>query len=88
MLLLFKTPLRKLVILGLDRLKRGRGPVVVTTVGGTMLVLLVSSISSVVTIQQREIEPGTSNPTDQILFFRSLLDASLMGMILIFSSSF
>ncbi|KAJ8421130.1 hypothetical protein Cgig2_030531 [Carnegiea gigantea] len=80
MLLLFRTPLRKLVILGLDRLKRGRGPVVVTTVGGTILILLVSSISSVVTIQHREIDPGTINPTDQVLFFRNLLDASLMGM--------
>lgn len=82
MLLLFRTPLRKLVILGLDRLKRGRGPVVVTTVGGTILILLVSSISSVVTIQHREIDPGTINPTDQVLFFRNLLDASLMGFIL------
>ncbi|XP_021776486.1 B-cell receptor-associated protein 31-like [Chenopodium quinoa] len=82
LLLLFRTPLRKLVIMGLDRMKRGRGPVVITTVGGTILVLLVTSISSILTFQQREIEPGTINPTDQVLFTRSLLDTSLMGFIL------
>lgn len=54
----------------------------VTTVGGTILVLLVSSVSSIVDIQQREVEPGSINPTDQVLLFRSLLDASLMGFIL------
>lgn len=63
-------------------MKRGRGPIVITTVGGTILVLLVTTISTIVNIQQRDIEPGTINPTDQILFTRSLLDASLMGFIL------
>ncbi|KNA24722.1 hypothetical protein SOVF_013110 [Spinacia oleracea] len=82
LLLLFRTPLRKLVIMGLDRMKRGRGPVVITTVGGTILVLLVSSVSNILTFQQREIEPGTINPTDQVLFTRNLLDTSLMGFIL------
>ncbi|XP_074276201.1 uncharacterized protein LOC141599954 [Silene latifolia] len=82
LLLLFRTPLRKLVIMGLDRMKRGRGPVIVTTVAGTILVLLVSTVSNVINIRQREEEPGSINPTDQILFVRSLLDASLMGFIL------
>lgn len=84
LLLLFKTPLRKLVIIGLDRMKRGRGPVVITTVGGTILVLLVTSVANIINIQQGESEPGsgTLNPTDQILFTRSLLDTSLMGFIL------
>ncbi|XP_057526358.1 uncharacterized protein LOC130805589 isoform X2 [Amaranthus tricolor] len=68
--------------MGLDRMKRGRGPVVITTVGGTVLVLLASTVSNIISIQQREIEPGTINPTDQILFTRALLDASLMGFIL------
>ncbi|KAH9607296.1 hypothetical protein KSS87_013346 [Heliosperma pusillum] len=79
LLLLFRTPLRKLVIMGLDRMKRGRGPVIVTTVGGTILVLLISTVSNVINVRQREEEPGSINPTDQILFVRSLLDASLMG---------
>ncbi|KAL9244385.1 hypothetical protein vseg_018165 [Gypsophila vaccaria] len=83
LLLLFRTPLRKLVIMGLDRMKRGRGPVIVTTVAATLSVLLVTTLSNVVNFSQCEDEPGVSiNPTDQILFVRSLLDASLMGFIL------
>ncbi|KAJ9673862.1 hypothetical protein PVL29_023424 [Vitis rotundifolia] len=34
-MILFKTPLRKLVIMALDRVKRGRGPIVAQTVAGT-----------------------------------------------------
>ncbi|CAJ1962525.1 unnamed protein product [Sphenostylis stenocarpa] len=82
-LLLFKTPLRKLVIMGLDRLKRGRGPLIVKTVAGTILVVLLSSVYSMVKIQKREIEEGGSvNPTDQVLMARHLLEATLMGAIL------
>ncbi|KAK9677903.1 hypothetical protein RND81_11G175000 [Saponaria officinalis] len=82
LLLLFRTPLRKVVIMGMDRMKRGRGPVIVTTVAGTLFVLLLSSISNILNFTQREDESGSVNPTDQILFVRSLLDASLMGFIL------
>ncbi|KAK7332342.1 hypothetical protein VNO80_29093 [Phaseolus coccineus] len=82
-LLLFKTPLRKLVIMGLDRLKRGRGPLMVKTVAGTILVVLLSSLYSMVKIQKREIEDGGSiNPTDQVLMAKHLLEATLMGGVL------
>ncbi|XP_038995717.1 uncharacterized protein LOC120120026 [Hibiscus syriacus] len=47
MVLSFKTPFRKLVIMGLDRLKQGRGPVVVKTVAGTVFVVMMSSLYSV-----------------------------------------
>lgn len=77
--LLFKTPLRKLVILTLDRVKRGRGPVVVKTVGGTVFVVLASSVYSMVEIQSRTIEGGMVNPTDQVLMSKHMLEASLMG---------
>ncbi|KAH7576729.1 hypothetical protein ACOSP7_002706 [Xanthoceras sorbifolium] len=83
--LLFKTPLRKLVILSLDRVKRGRGPIVVKTVGATMLVVLMSSVYSMVNIQQRTIESGALNPTDQILMSKHMLEASLMGFVLFLS---
>ncbi|XP_074579852.1 uncharacterized protein LOC141836294 [Curcuma longa] len=76
--LLFKTPLRKLVILALDRLKRGRGPVMVKTVAGTVLVVLSSSLYSIVKIRSRSDELGLT-PTDQVLTSRHLLEASLMG---------
>uniref|UniRef100_A0A2P2J3K4 Endoplasmic reticulum transmembrane protein n=1 Tax=Rhizophora mucronata TaxID=61149 RepID=A0A2P2J3K4_RHIMU len=80
--LLFKTPLRKLVIAALDRLKRGRGPVMVKTVAGTVFVVLMSSVYSMVKIQNRTIEAGVPNPTDQVLMSRHMLEASLMGFLL------
>lgn len=79
MILLFKTPLRKLVIMALDRVKRGRGPVMVQTVAGTVFVVLMSSIYSMMKIQNRDLEPGMINPTDQVLMARHMLEASLMG---------
>ncbi|KAL9269374.1 hypothetical protein AKJ16_DCAP23503, partial [Drosera capensis] len=82
LLLLFKSPLRKLVILGLDRLKRGRGPVVVKTIAATVLVVFVSTVYGIVDVMNREVEPGMINPTDQVLLARNMLDASLMGFIL------
>ncbi|VFQ81721.1 unnamed protein product [Cuscuta campestris] len=80
----FKTPLRKLVILGLDRLKRGRGPIVVKTIAGTITVVMLSSVYNVVSIRNRWIEDegGDITPTDQILLAQHLLEASLMGFSL------
>ncbi|KAL2926984.1 B-cell receptor-associated protein 31 [Bienertia sinuspersici] len=84
MLLLFKSPLRKLVIAALDKIKRGRGPIVIKTVSGTISVVLFSTIYSTFKIQRRSIgeEGDTLNPTDQVLFSKHLLEASLMGFIL------
>ncbi|TXG46962.1 hypothetical protein EZV62_026256 [Acer yangbiense] len=82
MVLLFKTPLRKLVIMGIDRVKGGRGPVVVKTVAGTMSVVLGSSVYSVLNIQKRWIDEGLVNPTDQVLMAKHLLEATLMGALL------
>ncbi|GAB2274905.1 hypothetical protein Dimus_009675 [Dionaea muscipula] len=82
LLLLFKTPLRKLLIVGLDHLKRGRGPVVVKTVAGTVFVVFTSTVYGIVDITSREVDPAAINPTDQVLMARNLLDASLMGFML------
>lgn len=79
MILLFKTPLRKIVIATLDRVKRGRGPVMVKTVAGTVFVVLLSSLYSIIEIQNRAIEAGSPNPTDQVLMSSHMLEASLMG---------
>lgn len=82
-LLLFKTPLRKLVIMGLDRLKRGRGPLMVKSVAGTLFLVLLSSVYSMFKIQKREIQEGAAvNPTDQVLMANHLLQATLMGAAL------
>lgn len=82
LLLLFKTPLRKLAILGLDRVKRGHGPVVVKTVAGTACVVLGSGVYSMVKIRRRGIEDGAANPTDQVLMAKHLLECTLMGATL------
>ncbi|KAK9151693.1 hypothetical protein Syun_010002 [Stephania yunnanensis] len=83
LLFLFKTPLRKLVIMGVDKVKRGRGPVVAKTVAGTVFIVLLSSVYSMAKIQNRSIEAGgVVNPTDQVIMARHLLEASLMGFSL------
>ncbi|KAL9441641.1 hypothetical protein AB3S75_020190 [Citrus x aurantiifolia] len=50
--LLFGSPLRKLLILGLDKLKQGRGPLVAKSVGATVLVVLSSAVYNVVEIHK------------------------------------
>ncbi|KAL9322583.1 hypothetical protein ACSQ67_010636 [Phaseolus vulgaris] len=85
---LFKTPARKLVILTLDRLKRGRGPVVVKTVAATLLVVLASSLYSIAKIQRRSLDASVVNPTDQVLVSKHTLEASLMGNLLSFICNF
>ncbi|KAF5202409.1 B-cell receptor-associated protein 31-like [Thalictrum thalictroides] len=68
--------------MGLDRVKRGRGPIVVKTIGGTVFMVLTSSIYSMMKIQKRSLDAsaGVLNPTDQILMSKHLLEASLMGI--------
>ncbi|KAG8075746.1 hypothetical protein GUJ93_ZPchr0006g42008 [Zizania palustris] len=84
--LLFKTPLRRLAVLALDGLKRGRGPVMVRTVAATVLVVLASSVHSMTKIRGRaagELDgAGVLTPTDQVLLARHLLETSLMGYCL------
>ncbi|XP_030514791.2 B-cell receptor-associated protein 31 [Rhodamnia argentea] len=82
LLLLFKTPVRKLAVIGLDRVKRGHGPMVVKTVAGTVCVVLGSGVYSMVKIRRRGIEDGAANPTDQVLMAKHLLESTLMGATL------
>lgn len=82
--LIFKTPLRKLVLMALDKVKRGRGPVMVKTVAMTVFLLLAVNVYSIVNIQNRTIEAGGGiNPTDQVLMAKHMLEASLLGNILL-----
>ncbi|KAM1245833.1 hypothetical protein ACFX15_036341 [Malus domestica] len=77
---LFKTPFRKLVILGLDQIKRGRGPVVVATVAATVFVVLMTNVYGIVKIRASRIDKAAVlSPTDQVLLIKHLLDATLMG---------
>ncbi|CAA7408393.1 unnamed protein product [Spirodela intermedia] len=84
-LLLVRTPLRRFVLLGLDKIKRGRGPVAVRTIAPTVFIVFVSSLYSMEKIHSRARgEEGFVglNPTDQVLWMRHLLEASLMGFSL------
>ncbi|KAK7261118.1 hypothetical protein RIF29_27422 [Crotalaria pallida] len=93
--LVFKTTapiiIRRLVIVTLDRMKRGRGLVVVKTVVGTLAVVLCSSIYSMFKIQRRRrntlLEAGgvVVNSTDQVLMSKHILEASLLGFVLFLS---
>ncbi|KAL6503461.1 hypothetical protein OROGR_025384 [Orobanche gracilis] len=82
LILLFRTPLRKPLLILLDRLKQGRGPVVASTAGGTLFVIMVSLLYNITTIQNRSVESGGVNPTDQVLLANQLLEASLLGFAL------
>lgn len=75
----FKTPLRKLVVMGIDRVKRGRGPVVVKAVAGTVFVAMMSNVYNAMAIHNRWSQDADINPTDQVLLSKHLLEASLMG---------
>jgi B-cell receptor-associated protein 31 len=79
--LLFRTPARRLALLAVDRSKRGRGPIMARTVAATMLIVLGSSAYSIAKIRRREGEFAQLTPTDQVLASRHLLEASLMGML-------
>ncbi|GAB4825176.1 hypothetical protein Ancab_008051 [Ancistrocladus abbreviatus] len=82
LLLVFKTPVRKLVTMTLDRLKRGKGPIVLKTVAGTVLVVFTSTVYNIVDVMNREVEPGAINPTEQVIMSGQILIATLMGFML------
>ncbi|OAY28466.1 uncharacterized protein LOC110602665 [Manihot esculenta] len=80
--LLFRTPMRNLLIIGIDQLKRGRGPLVAKTVAATLLAVFSAILYSVMEIRKREMEAGVLNSTDEVLMAQRLLEASLMGFSL------
>uniref|UniRef100_A0A2N9GBP4 Uncharacterized protein n=1 Tax=Fagus sylvatica TaxID=28930 RepID=A0A2N9GBP4_FAGSY len=75
------TPLRPLVIMGLDRSKQGRGPLVAKSVAGTMVVVFGSAIYSAMEIRKRVKDTGMMNPTDEVLQAHRQLEASLIGKL-------
>ncbi|XP_043705700.1 B-cell receptor-associated protein 31-like [Telopea speciosissima] len=72
-------PLRELVMRNLDQLKMGKGPATVKTIAGTMSVILASSVTSILKIQNKGSKLGTVTPMDQVLWRTHLLEASLIG---------
>uniref|UniRef100_A0A7N2LCQ3 Endoplasmic reticulum transmembrane protein n=1 Tax=Quercus lobata TaxID=97700 RepID=A0A7N2LCQ3_QUELO len=75
-------PLRELAIKNLDPLKTGKGPATAKTIAGTMSVILLSSLMSIVKIHNRGAKLGTMSPMDQVLWRTHLLEASLMAPLL------
>ncbi|KAJ8749295.1 hypothetical protein K2173_018777 [Erythroxylum novogranatense] len=75
-------PLRELVIRSLDQVKMGKGPATVKTIAGTMSVILLSSVTNIVKIQNKGAKLGTMSPMDQVLWRTHLLEASLIGFTL------
>jgi hypothetical protein len=62
-LLLIKIgPLRELVIKSLDQLKMGKGPATMKTIAGTMSMILLSSLRSIVKIQNKGAKLGAMSP--------------------------
>ncbi|KAL8130160.1 hypothetical protein V2J09_019315 [Rumex salicifolius] len=82
LLLVFKTPARKLVILIIDRTKRGHGPIVAKSVACTVSALLVSSLTSALKTWKTSMRDGDIDPTNQVLMAYHILQASLMGFLL------
>lgn len=75
-------PLRELTMRIVDQIKTGMGPATVKTLAITMSVILLSSISNIVSIQNRGLKLGTVTPMDQVLLKTHLLEASLIGYTL------
>ncbi|XP_045806218.1 uncharacterized protein LOC123899189 [Trifolium pratense] len=83
---LFKTPLRNLVIISLNKVKRGQGPVVVKTVAAALVVMLCSALYSMYKIRRLSLEGvAIVDPTDQVLLSNHVLQASLLGFVLFLS---
>ncbi|KAJ6293163.1 hypothetical protein OIU78_025197 [Salix suchowensis] len=60
-------PLRKLVILGMNQLKQGKGPLVAKTVATTLIVVFTSVLHNALQIRKRLLDTGAVNSTDEIL---------------------
>lgn len=73
------SPLRELVMIGLDQVEKRRGTVF--TVACTMVVILISNSYSIARIQNRSAKVGIMTPMDQVHWKTHLLDASILGMV-------
>lgn len=70
-------PLRELVMKGLDQVKMRRGTVL--TIAGTISAIFLSSLYSILKIQNKGSKHGTMTPMDQVLWRTNLLEATFMG---------
>lgn len=73
-------PLRELVMKGLDQVKLRRATVL--TIAGTIFVILLSDLFSILKIQNKGTKHGAMTPMDQVIWRTNLLEATLMGFSL------
>lgn len=81
LILLFRTPLRKLVIMAIDQLKQGKGPLVAKTVATTLIVVFTSVLHNALQIRKRLLDAGAVNSADEVLMVERILEASLLGKL-------
>ncbi|PKI67722.1 hypothetical protein CRG98_011935 [Punica granatum] len=80
--LLSETRMKKLLMLGLGWVKRGRGHLVVRTVAATFTMVFGSALFDVVNYRRRMSETGKRiNPTYEVLITNHLLETSLMAIV-------
>ncbi|XP_011013138.1 PREDICTED: uncharacterized protein LOC105117241 [Populus euphratica] len=82
LILLFRTPVRKLVIMAIDQLKQGKGPLVAKTVATTLIVVFTSVLHNALQIRKRLLDAGAVNSADEVLMVERILEASLLGFSL------
>ncbi|KAL9383573.1 hypothetical protein Peur_023896 [Populus x canadensis] len=82
LILLFRTPVRKLVIMAMDQLKQGKGPLVAKTVATTLIVVFTSVLHNALQIRKRLLDAGAVNSADEVLMVERILEASLLGFSL------
>ncbi|KAF9672888.1 hypothetical protein SADUNF_Sadunf11G0091300 [Salix dunnii] len=82
LILLFRNPLRKLVILGMNQVKQGKGPLVAKTVAATLIVVFTSILHNAMHIRKRLLDAGAVNSTDEVLMADRILEATLLGFSL------
>lgn len=75
-------PLRELAMRTVEQVKTGKGPATVKTLACTLSVIFMSSVASILKIQNRGLKLGTVSPMDQVLWRTHLLEASLIGYTL------
>lgn len=88
LILSFANPIRKLMVKVLDLLKRGRGPLIIKTIATTVFIVFGSTIYTILKIHKRSMDAGMVNPTEEVLMAHHLLEASLMGKLLLNISLF
>ncbi|KAA8524697.1 hypothetical protein F0562_011120 [Nyssa sinensis] len=85
LILFFETPVREFAMTALDGAKQSRGPVMVKTVEGAVLLWMISSFYRILKIRFRSVDVGSMNPMDQIITADRMLEASLAGFLLFLS---